>query len=136
MSQRCHYLREFVYYSVANPKAYNYVMTSCEDEGCCIIGFKQWEIDVCKCVMKNGRLEVSRPEIFDLDNLSKIQLNKMHTNAQLYDNEGVLVCTLDVLQRTTREIYEDFPADIDFNDDILKYYNFIEAFQKKLSDKK
>lgn len=135
MSQRCHYLREFVYYSVVEPKTFNYVMTSCDDEGCRIIGFKKWEIDVCRCVMKNGRLEVSRPEIFSLNDLSEIRLNKMRTNAKLYDNNENLVCTLDILQQTTREIYEDFPADIDFNDDALKYYDFIEAFQKKLSDK-
>lgn len=135
MSRRCHYLSEFVSYAIPNAKKYTFVMSEKDGEGCIIAGFNESGLAVCSCVYKNGSLEFSQPKFLNEENLSFIRLSRMRTHAQLYDRDGSLACTLDVLQKTTKEIYPDFPADIDFNDDALKFYDYIDELQKKLENR-
>lgn len=101
-----------------------------------LVGFKKWELAVSRCEVKSGQLKFEPVKLYNTENLSDVKIRYMRTNTQLFDNDGNMVCELTVPQLSTKQIYDDFPVDIDQNDDALTFYDFIENFEAIITKNK
>ncbi len=100
-----------------------------------IYAFKEWESYAIPITFKGERVIAAEPVKLSLDNVSKIVIRYMKTNAKFYDDNGNEIIEFTVAALNTKQIAEECPFEIDQVDAAQKYFTFIERFESKVSHK-
>lgn len=100
-----------------------------------IYAFKEWESYAIPITFKGERVIAAEPIRLALDNVSKILIRYMKTNAKFYDNEGNEIIEFTVAALNTKQIADECPFEIDQVESAQKYFTFIERFESKINHK-
>lgn len=132
-SQRLHFLSEFVPDNLVTIEKSDYCMAvEKSNENVYIIGFGNNRISFFKIDVIGGQFTVEKSLEFSLENMKSIELYNMRTKTILTDENGNSL-EINVTQQSSKELFADFPCDIDLNDSALRYYDFAEKLSKILS---
>ena len=100
-----------------------------------IYAFKEWESYAIPIKFRGDRVIAGEPVRLALDNVSKIIVRYMKTNAIFYDNNGNEIIEFTVAALNTKQIADECPFDIDQVEAAQKYFTFIERFDTKVHHK-
>ena len=100
-----------------------------------IYAFKEWESYAIPIKFKGERVIAAEPVRLALDNVSKIVIRYMKTNAIFYDNNGNEIIEFTVAALNTKQIADECPFEIDQVEAAQKYFTFIERFDTKVRHK-
>ncbi len=100
-----------------------------------IYAFKEWESYAIPIKFRGGGAVAEKPIRLALDNLSRIVIRYMKTNAIFYDNDGNQIIEFTVAALNTKQIADECPFDIDQVEAAQKYFTFIERFDTKVRHK-
>lgn len=101
-----------------------------------IYAFKEWESYAIPIRFKGDRaIPVETPIRLALDNVSRIVIRYMKTNAIFYDNNGNEIIEFTVAALNTKQIADECPFEIDQVEAAQKYFTFIERFDTKVRHK-
>lgn len=100
-----------------------------------IYAFKEWESYAIPITFKGERVIAAEPIRLALDNVSKILIRYMKTNAKFYDNDGNEIIEFTVAALNTKQIADECPFEIDQVESAQKYFTFIERFESKIIHK-
>lgn len=100
-----------------------------------IYAFKEWESYAIPITFKGERVITAEPIKLSLDNVSKIAIRYMKTNAKFYDNSGNEIIEFTVAALNTKQIADECPFEIDQVEAAQKYFTFIERFESKINHK-
>lgn len=101
-----------------------------------IYAFKEWESYAIPIKFRGDRaIPVESPIRLALDNVSRIVIRYMKTNAIFYDNDGNEIIEFTVAALNTKQIADECPFEIDQIEAAQKYFTFIERFDTKVRHK-
>lgn len=100
-----------------------------------IYAFKEWESYAIPIKFRGDRAIAGEPVRLALDNVSRIVVRYMKTNAIFYDNNGNEIIEFTVAALNTKQIADECPYDIDQVEAAQKYFTFIERFDTKVRHK-
>lgn len=100
-----------------------------------IYAFKEWESYAIPIKFKGERVITAEPVRLSLDNISKIVIRYMKTNAKFYNNNGDEIIEFTVAALNTKQIADECPFEIDQVEAAQKYFTFIERFESKINHK-
>lgn len=100
-----------------------------------IYAFKEWESYAIPIKFRGDRVIAAEPVRLALDNVSKIVIRYMKTNAIFYDNNGNQIIEFTVAALNTKQIADECPFEIDQVEAAQKYFTFIERFDTKIRHK-
>lgn len=100
-----------------------------------IYAFKEWESYAIPIKFRAGGAVAEKPVRLALDNVSRILIRYMKTNAIFYDNDGNQIIEFTVAALNTKQIADECPFDIDQVEAAQKYFTFIERFDTKVRHK-
>ena len=101
-----------------------------------IYAFKEWESYAIPIRFRGDRaIPVETPIRLALDNVSRIVIRYMKTNAIFYDSNGNEIIEFTVAALNTKQIADECPFEIDQVEAAQKYFTFIERFDTKVRHK-
>lgn len=100
-----------------------------------IYAFKEWESYAIPITFRGERVIPAEPVRLALDNVAKIVIRYMKTNAKFYDCNGNEIIEFTVAALNTKQIADECPFEIDQVESAQKYFTFIERFESKVSHK-
>ncbi len=101
-----------------------------------IYAFKEWESYAIPIRFRGDRaIPVETPIRLAIDNVSRIVIRYMKTNAIFYDNDGNEIIEFTVAALNTKQIADECPFEIDQIEAAQKYFTFIERFDTKVRHK-
>ena len=100
-----------------------------------IYAFKEWESYAIPIKFRGDRAIAEEPIRLALDNVSRIVIRYMKTNAIFYDNNGNEIIEFTVAALNTKQIADECPFEIDQIEAAQKYFTFIERFDTKVRHK-
>lgn len=100
-----------------------------------IYAFKEWESYAIPIKFKGDRVIAAEPVRLALDNVAKIVIRYMKTNAIFYDDNGNQIIEFTVAALNTKQIADECPFEIDQVEAAQKYFTFIERFDTKVRHK-